>query len=170
MAKKITFSKRELYERLHVSSLDLSSAKQYACHLLKKGWHSAPYERRGSIYMQQSAFTTSLVVSYARPFSNSYGWPQFPEEFWQYSPQQNQLHQKLIELRDQVFAHSDKAQYKVLPFRMNADSVSAIEGVPFHRLSQDECKQLVEMIDGIRTLLIPKVKRLRDELADGHEM
>ncbi|MNG25599.1 hypothetical protein D3C84_1104800 [compost metagenome] len=109
------------------------------------------------------------MVSYARPFSNSHGWPKFPEEFWQYSPQQHELHLKLIELRNRVFAHSDKAKYNVTPFRMSTGSVTAIEGVPFRQLSQTECNLLVEMIDGVRKLLLPRVELLRDELADGHE-
>jgi hypothetical protein len=169
MANNATHSKRQLYERLHVSSLDLGLARQYAAHLLKKGWHSAPYERRGSIYMQQSAFTTSLVVSYARPFKKCRGWPPFPEEFWQYDQGQNELHAHLIGLRDQVYAHSDSSQYTVKPFRIDAARLTDIEGVPFLRISKAECELIMLMVGGIHQRLSPKLKVLRGELADGNE-
>src|SRR5438445_12970197 len=99
--------KKALYARLYFSAQDFWYAKSYALHLIKKGWHSAPYERRGTIYMQQSAFTTSLIVSYARPFTRSNGWPKFPERFVQYDAQETLLHQRLLDLRHQVYAHSD---------------------------------------------------------------
>ena len=169
MANKATHSKRKLYERLHVSFLDLGLARQYAAHLIKNWWHSAPYERRGSIYMQQSAFTTSLVVSYARPFKGSRGWPPFPKEFWQYDQAQCALHAHLIGLRDQVYAHSDSSRYTVKPWRINADLLTDIEGVPFLRLSKAECELVVSMINCIQRLLGPRLKVLRSELADGNE-
>ncbi len=169
MANKTTHSKRELYERLYVSALDFGLARQYAAHLLKKGWHSAPYERRGSIYMQQTAFTTALVVSYARPFKGSRGWPPFPKEFWQYDQTQSALHEHLIGLRDQVCAHSDSSRYTVKPWRIDADSLTDIQSVPFLRLSKEECELVVSMINGIHRLLSPRLKLLRSELADGNE-
>lgn len=57
--------KQRVYERLLVAAENFGFARQYAQHLLKKRWHSARWEHRGSIYMQQSAFVTALVVSYA---------------------------------------------------------------------------------------------------------
>lgn len=162
-------SKRDLYERLYVSSLDLSMARQYAGHLLKKGWHSAPYERRGSIYMQQSAFTTSLVVSYARPFTRGDGWPPFPREFRQYGSAESTLHEHLMTLRHKVYAHSDSSSYTVTPWRIDAELLTDIQGTPFLRLSKAECELVVSMINGIHHLLTPKLRVLQRELADGQE-
>lgn len=162
-------SKRNLYERLYVSALDLGAARQYAVHLLKKGWHFAPYDRRGSIYMQQSAFTTSLVVSYARPFTRGEGWPPFPPEFRQYSAAEIALHEHLMLLRHKVYAHSDSSSYTVKPWRIDADLLTDVQGIPFLRLSKDECELVVLMIDGIHRLLEPRLAALREEIADGHE-
>jgi len=169
MTRNTTYTKRQLYERLFVSSLDLGLARQFAAHLLKKGWHSAPYERRGSIYMQQAAFTTSLIVSYSRPFKYSCGWPDLPKNFKQYDTLQQQLHKKLLGLRDQIYAHSDSAYYSIKPFRIDTELVTDIEGVPFLRLSKAQCEQVIVMIDGIQQRLSPCLKKLRGELADRNE-
>lgn len=119
--------------------------------------------------MQQSAFTTSLVVSYARPFKQSYGWPAFPDEFKQYDAEQTALHEYLIELRDQVFAHSDSEKYSISPCRIDSEFVTDIQGVPFLRLSRIQCDQVIAMTTGIALRLEPRLKELRAELADGNE-
>ncbi len=119
--------------------------------------------------MQQSAFTTSLVVSYARPFKNSYGWPAFPNEFIRYNIDQTALHEQLIELRDQVFAHSDSAKYSIRPWRVDSELVVDIEGAPFLRLSKIQCEEVVAMTTGIIHRLTPRLKELQAEIADGNE-
>jgi hypothetical protein len=162
-------SKRDLYERLYVSAMDLGMARQYAAYLLKKGWHSAPYERRGSIYMQQSAFTTALVVSYARPFTRGDGWPPFSQEFRQYGFAESTLHERLMTLRHKVYAHSDSSSYTVKPWRIDSDLLADIQGTPFLRLSMAECELIVSMINGVHNLLRPRLKVLQRELADGNE-
>jgi len=160
--------KKSLYERLYISANDFNMAKQYAEHLLKKGWYSAPYERRGSIYMQQSAFTTSLIVSYARPFTNSKGWPPFPDEFINYSEKEDQLHKKLISLRHQVYAHSDSNKYSIQPYKIDEDVLTDIVGEPFRMLSSDECKLVVKMISDIQSSLYPRLRKLRRELINEY--
>ena len=119
--------------------------------------------------MQQSAFTTSLIVSYARPFTRGKGWPRFPLEFMQYNEDSAQLHQKILDLRHQVYAHSDSSRYSIRPFQMDSDLFADIIGAPFLRLTQDECKLLVAMIDSIRALLLPRLKELRKDLACENE-
>lgn len=119
--------------------------------------------------MQQSAFTTSLVVSYARPFKQSYGWPDFPNEFKHYDTEQAVLHEQLIALRDQVFAHSDSASYTIRPYRIDSELLTEIEGVPFLRLSKVQCEQVIAMANGIVCRLRPRMTELRNELADGNE-
>ena len=159
-------AKKALYGRLYVSANDFHMAKQYAEHLLKKGWHSAPYERRGTIYMQQSAFTTALVVSYARPFTNSKGWPRFPTEFIVYTEQENQLHEKLLEFRHQVYAHSDSEKYSIHPYKIEDNVFTDIVGEPFRKLTSDDCNLLVSMIKGIQNFLLPRLAELRGGLVD----
>jgi hypothetical protein len=159
--------KKRLYGRLFVSAQDLGFARQYARHLLKKGWHSAPYERRGTIYMQQSAFTTALVVSYARPFTTSHGWPKFPSEFISHDAAQAHLHEHFIGLRHQVYAHSDSSRYSVRPFRISAEVLTDIVGIPFLLVTKDECEMLISMINRTRDLMRPQLKDLQVALADA---
>ncbi|MDH5180299.1 MAG: hypothetical protein OEZ39_13400 [Gammaproteobacteria bacterium] len=156
--------KKALYERLYVSLNDLHMAKQYAEWLIKKGWHSAPYERRGSIYMQQSAFTTSLIVSYCRPFTKSKGWPKLPSEFVVYSAEESVLHRKIMDLRHQVYAHSDSEKYSIRPWKISEDVFTDIVGEPFRRVSADECAKLVKMIAGVSKRIRPRLTVLQREL------
>jgi hypothetical protein len=51
----------KLYSRLYVSSLDLDLAKYSVNIILKKGWHYQPWEKRGTIYLQQSVFMSALT-------------------------------------------------------------------------------------------------------------
>jgi hypothetical protein len=159
--------KQKLYERLYVADEDLGLARQYAQHLLKKGWHSAPWERRGSIYMQQSAFVTALVVSYARAFTKSYGWPSLPERFLPEDQGTLAMHKRVMSLRNEVYAHSDSKHHKVQPWRINSEALTDVRGAPTLRFTKDECEQITEFIDEIRKRLLPKIITMRAEIADA---
>lgn len=104
-----------LYSKLWVSSHDISFARYCAGVLLKKGWHAHPWERRGTIYQQQAAFTTALVTAYGRPFTHSKGWPDLPKRLIKYSEEEKALHQRLLVLRHGVYAHSDSSNYAIQP-------------------------------------------------------
>jgi hypothetical protein len=67
---------KKQYEKWFVACRDIRLARQCAEVLLKKGWHYHPWEKRGSIYFQQSVYVTAVVVSYARAFTLSKGWPR----------------------------------------------------------------------------------------------
>lgn len=127
--------KQRLYERLYVAE-DLGLARQYAQLLLKKGGHSAPWERRGSIYMQQSAFVTALVVSYVRAFTKSYGWPRLPEGTLPEGQGATALHKQLMDLRHEVYAHSDSKHHKVLPWRIDSEALTDVRGAPSLRFTR----------------------------------
>ena len=62
-AEQALVQDHSLYEVLYVAQEDLAQATYFASHLLKKGWHFEPWERRWTTYMQQSAYTTALVVA-----------------------------------------------------------------------------------------------------------
>ena len=162
-----SINQKKLYEKLYVSRADFDLAEQYARFLLKKGWHSAPYERRGSIYMQQTAFTTSLVVSYSRPFTKSFGWPKFPGYLMPYDDHMMQLHNKILRLRHQVYAHSDAGHYSICLWD-HPGFQTEIVGAPFFQLDKSECEDLVKMISAIDKLLGSELLRLRKILP--HEL
>jgi hypothetical protein len=126
-----------LYQRLYISAEDLQLASEFAHHVLKKRWRFAPWERRWSTYVQQAAFTSAFVTAYARPFTQSKGWPPFPETLVQYTPEERVLHQHLLALRHQVYAHSDSCRHNVRPMRI-VGNPSAIVGSPFLKLTKAE--------------------------------
>lgn len=68
----------KLYSRLDVARRDLHDSMSFGSFILKKGWKAKPWSC-GSTYLQQSAFITSMIVSYGRAFSNSDGWGPLPE-------------------------------------------------------------------------------------------
>lgn len=159
--------RQKLYERLSVAATDLYLAREYAQFLLRKGWHAAPWERRGSIYMQQSAFVMALVVSYARPFTKSFGWPPLPKNFVPTDPEATGLHTRLISLRHEVYAHSDSKHHKVQPWRIDSETLTDIVGAPIWRITKSESILITELIDEIQKRLTPEILAMRVEIADA---
>jgi len=152
---------RLLYGRLYVAQEDLRQAKYFVAHILKKGWHFQAWERRWTTYMQQSAFTTALVIAYARPFVESRGWPRLPKRLAPYSKEQKALHNAILELRKKVYAHSDIERRNLRPFDINGEP-SAIETLPEMRLTKGEAQMLSRMIDLTYSAICIRLKELVD--------
>ena len=117
----------KLYRRLQVSSLDFDFAQYCVGVILKR--HYQPWEKRGTIHLQQSAFMSAFVIAYARPFTKSRGWPKFPPQLKEFDGEENVLHDHMIELRDTVYAHSDSSNYSVTPWRSRKFSTDIV-GAP----------------------------------------
>lgn len=128
----------KLYSKLYASESDIAFARYCADVLLKKGWHSKPWERRGTIYHQQAAFTTALITAYARLFTHSKGWPQLPSDLTAtYDHREKALHDQLIKLRHTVYAHSDSEGYSIRPCRIS-NYQTAIVGAPVLRITAED--------------------------------
>jgi hypothetical protein len=127
----------KLYSKLSVSSSDIAFARYCASVILKKGWHGRAWERRGTIYQQQAAFTTALVTAYARPFTHSKGWPKLPPDVITYSSEEAALHEHLMKLRHTVYAHSDSTSYSIRPWR-SGDFSTEIVGAPVLHITLEE--------------------------------
>lgn len=110
--------------------------------------------------MQQAAFTTALLTSYARPFTQSKGWPKLPSEFVLYNASEVHLHQQVMELRHQVYAHSDSSRHSIRPIKV-LDFHTDIVGSPHLRLSKKETEMLVRMIDKVIAKINTEIERLR---------
>lgn len=154
---------KRLYTKLFVSGQDIGYARQCAVLLRKKGWHHRPWERRGSIYFQQSAFTTALVVAYARVFKESRGMTNFPERLLGYTAAEKQLHKRLITLRDEVYAHSDGSSYSVRPWRSMFLSTDIV-GTPMLMLSAEEIDVFLTMTERVQTAIQRRMKELLSEV------
>jgi len=149
----------KLYSRLHVSSLDLDFAQYCAGVILRKGWHYQPWEKRGTIYLQQSAFMSALVVAYTRPFKKSRHWPNFPPDLREFDGEENTLHDHMIELRDTVYAHSDSNNYSVTPWRSGKFSTDIV-GAPAFRISAEEAALLNQMIDKLQLAIRRRMNQI----------
>ncbi len=127
----------KLYSKHYVSRVDIGFARSCAAMLLKKGWHAQPWERRGTIYFQQSAFTSALVVAYCRPFTKTNGWKRLSFEMIAPNAEETALHEQLRHLRDKAYAHSDSESYSVIPYDF-AGFKSPMVSQPALRLSAED--------------------------------
>jgi hypothetical protein len=150
---------KQLYDKLYVARLDIAFARQCAETILKKGWHYKPWEKRGSIYFQQSAFMTALVVSYARAFTPSTGWRRLPKGLPGYNREEDALHKRLLALRNSVYAHSASESYSVRPWRSGSFSTDIV-GQPFLMLSRDDTMLFVNMTQKAISAIDAKRKNL----------
>lgn len=169
MSRSSAQAEELLFKRLYISLQDLNCAADFAAYILKKGWHFNPWEKRGSIYLQQSAFTSSLITFYARPFTKSCGLPPFPTTLVKYNKAEKRLHQKILLLRHQVYAHSDSGRYRVEPFRIGR-YVTAILGALFFKLTAPETRQLQKMINKNVAAIERELDPLMSKIEAGHLM
>ena len=150
-----------LYQKLYISQSDLAMADTFASQLLKNGWHFVLWEtrRRWSTYMKQAAFTSAFITAYARPFTKSYGWPRFPMNIVGFNAADQALHDRIINLRDTVYAHSDSASHTVEPYRIDGYP-SAIVGSPPLRLTHEELVHARKIISGLMQVINSELDRL----------
>jgi hypothetical protein len=156
---KLNEQDRALYSRLHVSNLDLGFAGYCLRVLLKNGWHHKPWERRGTVYLQQAAFTSALVTAYARPFTASKGWPTFPHELMNFDVEETALHKRMLDLRHSIYAHSVSKHYKVVPIREEGFS-SDLLSEPWLLITAQEGALLQKMIVKLKIAIELKSKEL----------
>lgn len=110
-----------LYERLHFASDSLALARHHAAFLIKKQWYFSAWEkrRRQATIAHQSAMATALVIAYTRPFTGSKGgWPRFPPSLLTYDVKELKLHQHMINMRNDVFAHTSGKRHSAQPLSM----------------------------------------------------
>jgi len=149
----------KLYSRLHVSNLDLNFAQYCVGVILRKEWHYQPWERRGTIYLQQSAFMSALVIAYARPFTKSRDWPDFPRQLMEFDSDENILHDHMIKLRNTLYAHSDSHNYSVRPWRSGKFSTDIV-GAPALRMSAEEGALLKQMINKLQLAIRRRMSQI----------
>jgi hypothetical protein len=146
---------------------DLCQASCFARHLLKKGWHFDPWDKkiRWATYMQQVAFTTALVVAYCRPFAQSRGAATLSMKLTQYNADEKELHEKLGKLRNSVYAHSQVELQKVHPISIN-NRATAIVTVPRLKLTAEETAMVLVMIRRTSGAIGAKLQSLIERVQD----
>lgn len=159
---RLSEADRKLHGKLLVSHDDIALAQYCASVLLKKGWHDQPWERRGKVYEQQAVFTTALVTSYGRPFTNSRGWPRLPENMITYDHQEQMLHDQIMKMRHTVYAHSDSVSYRLLLGRIGTTPITLIRR-PVMRITADDTKLFLAMTDKLLSSIISRIEFLAEE-------
>ena len=155
------------YALLNVSEEDMRQAAFYARHLLKKGWHSEEWERRGTVYYQQAAFTTALVMAYTRPFTQTRGGSSLNGKTMAgFTEEQKQLHKRMKLLRINIFAHTDISTRRVRPMSLEGYP-TAIEAVPPMRLLQWEVQHLQTMIALVQRAVAEQKRKLLPVVSTG---
>jgi hypothetical protein len=148
-SRKLAFSDDDMkrYGRLDIAARDLHDAKAYGAFILKKGWKAKPWSR-GSTYLQQSAFVTSMIVSYGRAFTKSLGGGFIPDSTRaDFTIPEAELHEKIMAERHQLYAHSDAARFPVQPW--HSDLHSDIIMFQVRELSPEEITMLHLMCDKV---------------------
>ncbi|WP_421993991.1 hypothetical protein [Roseococcus sp.] len=157
---------RKLFNRLAVARRDFEIVLRCAHIIRKEGWHHSQYDRmkRPVAYFHQTVYMTSLVVTYARPFTKSEGWPDFPGRMLRiYDAEERQLHATLLSWRDEIYAHSDS---KHLDVWMVASANIKLEGVigPDLRFMPEQLTKFVAMVEKLDKTLLHRTDELHDEV------
>jgi hypothetical protein len=137
--------------RLNIFLFDFRQAQRYARYILGRRLHAVknPQAVAKLIHL---AFNTALVISYSRPFHKSndglnvrVSLREAMDAILHTEPEQA-LHQKIIDMRDQTFAHSDAASHE-------------IEGLNYDGLTVQFYKLAFEPITRKETLLLSTMIR-----------
>lgn len=158
MELKLSDRHRAEYSKLYASSSDVGFARQCASHIRKKGWFRSPWSR-GTIYFQQSAYVTALIVSYARPFSIGRSGLHFPKRLIPYNEGQMELHRNFLDRRNKVYAHSDSDKWDIRPWR-SADFETTIVGQPWLIVGKEEIDLFLEMTTGLLAAIANREKQI----------
>lgn len=133
------------YRRLWTSRNDLEKANSYAEHIIKKRLHSGHIRSKGA-YLQSDAFTTSLIISYARAFIDPSDWEDKLLSLSRPTDEQLKLHKTLISMRNELFAHSDLRHYGITPGRYGSRRTETVDTTHFE-LTANEVRLLDQHIE-----------------------
>jgi hypothetical protein len=101
---------------------------------------------------------------YARPFVSSKGWPGFPTKLTKFDAGEQKLHEKLLGMRHQIFAHSDSGYFEFRPTEFDGIS-PMIEQVPFYVLALAEV-ECVKVMAGVIRAVEARLAELNGELIE----
>lgn len=147
----------KVYGKLFASCNDLAFARYCLSVITKKKWHYSPWEKRDTVYLQQAAFTSALVVSYARVFIKSRGWKNLSVDLGHFDGQELACHDRIMQLRHSVFAHTDSEHYSVRPWRVG-DFKADIVGAPILRITEKDAVLLDNMTNKLFVAMQARMK------------
>jgi hypothetical protein len=116
--------------------------------------------KRGSVRIQQTAFYTTMIVAYARPFAIGRQVATFPHRLLQYGAKEKELHEHLLELRNKEYAHSDPERTKVRPRQGEIQDMFSIRDV---RLSVKQIDRFLTMTGALQQRISNRIDDIRAE-------
>jgi hypothetical protein len=116
--------------------------------------------------MQQVAFTTALIVAYGRAFTKSDGWPDIPRRLVPYDEKDRELHDRLMEMRHTVYAHSDSKVFNIRLITSERGWPRSIDKLPSLRLSAEETALFMTMTAKLSRALQNRCRELYEDFSN----
>ncbi|HXD31566.1 MAG TPA: hypothetical protein VN643_10640 [Pyrinomonadaceae bacterium] len=156
--------------RLYIDRMDLLSAKKFANRILKKSWHDK--NQTATRTLDHLAFNTSLIISYSRPFSRNRNFKNEPvsslkkETGKVLNEAETELHNKILEMRDTAYAHSDASTRRLgnqHRFFLGVPNLSKPETVILEVIIGKWIEYLNKEIDNLKQRRISSTTNIRTE-------
>jgi hypothetical protein len=154
---------RKLFKKLYASAQDIRMARHCAEHIEKKQLYRPPYAR-GKIYLNQGTYVTALVVAYGRVFAGGRGGYGFPKRLMPYDADELALHERLLLLRNKIYAHSDLDIWQAEPWRVDGMRAAKISQ-PIYAIDEPDIARFL----GMTEKLLARIKARESEILEPYE-
>jgi|GEM_PF-1805232 len=141
--------------RLNLFLMDFREAQKFAHYIIRRKLHTVKNDRAVA-KLVHLAFNTSLVVAYSRPFHKSNDqiidgkkvkvWLRDAVDSILDTAADTALHDKVIKLRDETFAHSDSGAREIEGFNYERNTILFYKA-PVEVITREETRQLGKMIE-----------------------
>lgn len=159
------------YKQIHLKRCELALSSFYLAltftqKIMKNRLHRPPYKLRGEKYNEQAAYSIALVMAYTRPFSQSnFEVSALPKKYTRnYSQVETQVHQKFLQLRNDIYAHTSGHLFEVKPVCFGNNSSTIINYNFWLVLEEEWVQTLQKMLSGLIAILEEDRKALIEEL------
>ena len=172
MDEKVRSKIKDQLRRLVIASSDLMRARRYAMFLVENNLLPASNSEE---QLRRYAFQTSLVVTYTRQFQDSRGGDStvpdtlFGRHLRVLDRRQKELHDRLLDLRNTIYAHSDGDEFDVSFEKVQIEELD-ISWVwpesrnPYAPFNESELKEIIEMVDEVRNSISQHREELEEKL------
>lgn len=143
------------YKKLHVSLSDLDFVEHHARYLLTLNLFRGHEKGNEELYKEQTAYVSALKVAYGRIFTTSKGLPHFPMRLTQYTEEEKKLHDRWLEDRNKLFAHSDSESHQLLKSR-----TMLIKMIPMYHLQKAEVELVLVMAEKLRNSIVRRINEM----------
>jgi hypothetical protein len=134
--------------RLNMFLFDFRDARRFAQYILRRKWPRV-MDSQSALGLVHLAFNTSLIISYSRPFHGNREGPglanaRLNPDVGVLNDTERAFHRKVLDKRDQAYAHSDALEHKIEEWDCGGSAVQFYK--PVEPLTKDETRMLAAMI------------------------